>query len=107
MGGAFAAFAERNYRLFWGGTLFSTTAFMTSFLLVPIVAYEITGSYAASGIAQMGSGISMLLLGPVGGVIADRYAKKPLVMIGQILPGLLILATGVLVVTGQITIWMR
>ena len=106
MRGAFAAFAERNYRLFWGGTLFSTTAFMTSFLLVPIVAYEITGSYAASGIAQMGSGISMLLLGPVGGVIADRYAKKPLVMVGQILPGLLILATGVLVVTGQITIWM-
>ena len=106
MGGAFAAFAERNYRLFWGGTLFSTTAFMTSFLLVPIVAYEITGSYAASGIAQMGSGISMLLLGPVGGVIADRYAKKPLVMVGQILPGLLILATGVLVLTGQITIWM-
>lgn len=106
MRGSFAAFGARNYRLMWGGTLFSTMAFMTSFLLVPIVAYEITESYAASGIAQMGSGVSMLLLGPIGGAIADRYAKKPLVMIGQVVPGLLIVVTGVLVVTELITIWM-
>ena len=103
---SFAAFGAGNYRLLWGGTLFSTMAFMTSFLLVPIVAYEITESYAASGFAQMGSGVSMLLLGPIGGVIADRYSKKPLVMIGQIVPALLIVGTGVLVVTGLITIWM-
>ena len=102
----YAALAERNFRLLWGGTLFSTTAFMTSFLLVPIVAYEITGSYTASGIAQMGSGVSMLLLGPIGGVIADRYAKKPLVLVSQIIPGLLILGTGILVLTDLLTIWM-
>ena len=102
----FAAFAVGNFRLLWGGTLFSTTAFMTSFLLVPVVAYEITESYTASGIAQMGSGFSMLLLGPIGGVIADRYAKKPLVLTGDIIPGLLILGTGVLAVTGVLTIWM-
>ena len=103
---SFAAFAARDYRLMWGGTLFSTMAFMTSLLLVPIVAYEITESYAASGFAQMGSGVSMLLLGPIGGVIADRYSKKPLVMIGQSVPALLIVGTGVLVVSGLITIWM-
>ena len=101
-----AAFAHGNFRLLWGGTLFGTTAFMTSFLLVPIVAYEITGSYTASGVAQMGSGVSMLLLGPIGGVIADRYAKKPLALVSQIVPGLIILGTGILVVTDQMTIWM-
>ena len=101
-----AAFAHGNFRLLWGGTLFGTTAFMTSFLLVPIVAYEITGSYTASGVAQMGSGVSMLLLGPIGGVIADCYAKKPLALVSQIVPGLIILGTGILVVTDQMTIWM-
>ena len=106
MRGPFAAFAARNFQLLWGGTLFSTTAFMTSFLLVPIVAYEITGSYTASGLALMGSGFSMLVLGPIGGVIADRYAKKPLVLLGQIIPALLMLGTGVLVVTNVITLWM-
>lgn len=106
MRGPFAAFANRNFQLLWGGTLFSTTAFMTSFLLVPIVAYEISGSYTSSGLALMGSGFSMLVLGPIGGVIADRYAKKPLVLLGQIVPGLLMLGTGVLVVTDVITLWM-
>ncbi len=102
----FAAFGVRNYRPLWFGSLLSTTAFMTTFLLVPVVAYEITGSYTASGIATMGSGISMFFVGPLGGVIADRYAKKPLVLAGQIFPTLLIVITGVLVVTGLITVWM-
>lgn len=106
MRGPFAAFANRNFQLLWGGTQFSTTAFMTSFLLVPIVAYEISDSYTSSGLALMGSGFSMLVLGPIGGVIADRYAKKPLVLLGQIVPGLLMLGTGVLVVTDVITLWM-
>ncbi len=105
-GGAFESFAHRNYRYLWGGSLLSTTAFMTTFLLVPIVGYEITGSYALSTLAQMGSGISMFFLGPLGGVIADRYPKKPLVLAGQIFPALLIVGTGILIVTGQITIGM-
>ena len=105
-GGSFAALSDGRYQLLWSGTLFSTTAIMTSFLLVPIVAYEITGSYAASGIAQMGSGIAMLLLGPIGGVVADRSAKKPLLIFAQIALGLLVLGTGLLVVTELITIWM-
>ena len=105
-GGAFESFAHRNYRYLWGGSLLSTTAFMTTFLLVPIVGYEITGSYALSTLAQMGSGLSMFFLGPLGGVIADRYPKKPLVLAGQIFPALLIVGTGVLIVTGMITIWI-
>ena len=105
-GGTFESLGHRNYRFLWTGSLLSTTAFMTTFLLVPVVAYEITGSYAASGIAQMGSGISMFFLGPFGGVIADRYAKKPLVLAGQIFPTLLIIVTGFLIISGAITIWM-
>ena len=103
-GGTFDSFAHRNYRYLWGGSLLSTTAFMTTFLLVPIVGYEITESYALSSLAQMGSGLAMFFLGPLGGVIADRYPKKPLVLAGQIFPALLIVATGILIVTGRITI---
>ena len=100
----FAAFAVRDFRLMWGGSLLSVTAFMTSFLLVPSVAYELTGSYAAAGFAAMGSGISQTLLGPLGGVIADRYRKKPMVMAGQVLPGFLIAAMGILILTELISI---
>lgn len=100
----FAAFAVRDFRYLWTGSLLSTTAFMTSFLLVPIVAYDISNSYTDSGIAAAGSGIAMFLLGPLGGVIADRYPKKPLVLAGQTFPALLILGTGFLILADRITV---
>ena len=99
----FASLAVRDYRLLWIGSLMATTAFMTTFYLVPIVAYEITGSYAASGFAQAGM-VAQLVLGPFGGVIADRYKKKPLVLGSQIIPCAIIVVTGVLIVSDSITI---
>ena len=101
----FAALRVRDYRLLWSGSLLATTAFMTTFILVPIVAYEITGSYAASGIAQSGM-VAQLIFGPFGGVIADRYKKKPLVLGSQIIPCAIIVVTGILIVTDRITIPM-
>ena len=100
----FAAFASRDFRLLWSGSLLSVTAFMTSFFLIPAVGYALTDSYLMASVAAMGSGISQLLLGPFGGVIADRYAKKPLVLAGQIAPGLIIAGVGALIVTDAITI---
>jgi MFS family permease len=102
--GTFAALRHPDYRRLWSGSLLATTAFMMSFMLVPSVAFEITGKNAAAGIAQMGFGIAMFLVSPVGGVIADRMPKKPLVLVGQIVPALVILGTGTLILTDLITI---
>lgn len=102
--GTFAALRHPDYRRLWSGSLLATTAFMMSFMLVPSVAFEITGRNAAAGLAQMGSGIAMFLVSPVGGVIADRMPKKPLVLVGQIVPALVILGTGTLILTDLITI---
>ena len=100
----FAAFGVRDFRLLWSGSLLSVTAFMTSFYLIPAVGYDLTGSYLMASLAAMGSGISQVLLGPFGGVIADRYSKKPLVLAGQIAPGLIIGGVGALMVSGAISI---
>ncbi|PZC44381.1 MAG: MFS family permease [Chloroflexi bacterium] len=100
----FASFAVRHYRYLWVGSMFATTAFMMSFMLLPSVAYEITGNNASAGIAQMGSGIGMFLVGPFGGVIADRRRKKPLVLAGQAIPGIVILTIGILILSGSISI---
>ena len=84
--------------------MLATTAFMMSFMLVPSVAFEITGSNAAAGLAQMGSGIAMFTVSPIGGVIADRRRKKPIVLAGQTVPALIILGTGVLILSDSITV---
>lgn len=100
----FAAFESRPYRLLWSSGLLATTAFMMSFMLMPAVAYEITGNNTDAGIATMGSGVGMFLISPIGGVIADRVHKKPLIIAGQTVPGLVILVLGLLIVTDQISI---
>jgi MFS family permease len=104
MNGPFAALGHPTYRQFWLGSMTATTAFMMSFMLVPSVAFEITGSNAAAGLAQMGSGIGMFTVSPIGGVIADRMRKKPLVLAGQLIPALVILATGVAIIADLITV---
>lgn len=102
--GTFAALQNHDYRRLWGGSMLATTAFMMSFMLVPSVAFEISGSNASAGLAQMGSGIGMFVVSPIGGVIADRVHKKPVVLAGQIIPALVILAVGILIVTDHITV---
>ena len=102
--GTFAALENDDYRRLWSGSMLATTAFMMSFMLVPSVAFEITGSNAAAGLAQMGSGIGMLVVSPIGGVVADRVHKKPVVLAGQIVPALVILSIGLLIVTDHITV---
>ncbi len=104
LGGTFSSLAIREYRSLWSGSVLATTAFMMSFMLVPSVAFEITGSNAAAGLAQMGSGIAMFAVSPIGGVIADRMRKKPIVLVGQAIPALVILGTGLLILNDSITV---
>ena len=104
IGGPFASLQHRDYRMLWSGSLLATTAFMMSLMLVPSVAFELTGSNTAAGLAQMGSGLGMFFVSPLGGVIADRIRKKPLVLVGQAVPAVVILATGLLIVSDMITI---
>lgn len=104
LSGTFAALENPAYRRLWSGSMLATTAFMMSFMLVPSVAFEITGSNASAGLAQMGSGIGMLVVSPIGGVVADRFHKKPLVLVGQMVPALVILGVGILIVTDRITV---
>ena len=104
MNTTFAALAVRDFRLQWIASTLATTAFMTTFVLVPIVAYQLTGSYASSGIAAMGNGVGMLFLTPYGGVLADRLPKKPVVLWGQFATVAVIAVTGALIVTDLITV---
>ncbi len=100
----FAALAVREFRFQWLASTLGTTAFMTRFVLVPIIAFELTESYVASGLAAMGNGVGTLILTSYGGVIADRFSKKPTVLISHIAEGLVIAGSGILIVTDLITV---
>ncbi len=100
----FPSLGHPQYRILWAGSLFATLAFMMSFTIQPVVAFDLAGTNSAVGLVQLGMGSAMLLVGPFGGVIADRLSKRPLVFAGQTTVALVMLGTGMLIISDVITI---
>ena len=67
---------------------------------------QLTGSGTALGIVVAAQFLPILLLGPYGGLLADRMDKRRLLMATQAVLGATALALGVLVVTGLVELWM-
>jgi len=101
----FTALEERDFRNLWVGMLPGTLAMQMGMVAVGYTAYEISGSAAAVGIVSLGSGIPMLTLGLFGGVVADRFPKRQVLILTQSLIGVAALINAVLVISGVVQIW--
>lgn len=66
---------------------------------------ELTGSGTAIGVVVALQSLPVLLLGPYGGVIADRVDKRKLMIVLQSLMGVQALTLGILTVTHSATLW--
>jgi MFS family permease len=67
---------------------------------------QLTDSGIALGVASTLQYLPFLILGPYGGVIADRFPKRNILYITQSISGLLALTLGLLVATGSVQVWM-
>ena len=103
----FLALGNPQFRLLWIGSLFSMLAFMMQWTAQAVVAFDLGGTNSAVGLVQLGIGLSMLVLGPIGGVIADRVSKKPMVFWGQTIVAASFVATGAMILAGALTLpWL-
>ncbi|MYD74782.1 MAG: MFS transporter [Chloroflexi bacterium] len=92
----FLALGHPQFRILFGGTLFAMLAYMMMFVAMSVVAYDLGGTNSAVGLVSMGTGISMLIGSPWGGVIADRVNRKRLIIWGQGSGAFMLALTGVL-----------
>lgn len=77
------------------GTLAASGNWMLS-LSVPYLVYELTRSTSWLGVAAVASNLPALIASPVGGVFADRYSKRALLLISgsiQVVLALVLYAT--------------
>jgi MFS family permease len=96
----------RNYRLFAAGQVVSNTGTWMQRVAQDWLVLDLThGSGTALGITTGLQFLPLLLFGLWGGVIADRYRKRRVLMITQASMGLLALVLGVLAVTGSAQVW--
>ena len=103
--GTFRALRVPNFRRYAAANLVSLTGTWMQRIGQDWLVLQISdGSGVALGITSALQFVPSLL-GMVGGVLADRYAKRRLLMVTQSLMGLLALLLGVLVATDVVVLW--
>jgi MFS family permease len=101
----FRSLGNRNYRLFTAGQVISNTGSWMQRVAQDWLVLELThGSGTALGITT-GLQFLPMLASPWGGVIADRYSKRTILMITQALMGGLAALLGILALTGAVRTW--
>jgi MFS family permease len=102
----FSALRVRNFRLFATGQVISNTGTWMQRVAQDWLVLELThNSGSAIGITSGLQFLPLLLFSLWGGMIADRYPKRRVLMVTQAAMGALALVLGVLALTGVVTIW--
>jgi MFS family permease len=101
----FAALAVPNYRRYLGGQAISLVGTWMQMTAQSWLVLTLTHSGTMLGVVVALQTLPVLVLGPYGGVIADRVDKRRLMVVLQSAMGLQALALGVLTVTGSVRVW--
>ena len=105
--GALAALGHRDFRLFWIGALVSNTGNWMQNAAIPYVVFDLTGRAGDVGITGFFQYVPFMLMGLVGGTLADRFPRRALLIVCQVGQAACALALYALVASGSATTaWM-
>lgn len=93
------------YRLLMAGVTPHLLSMQMSTVAMGYLAYSLTNSATLLGLIGLGWGIPMLVLSLVGGVMADRFPRRTILLFSQSLVGSAALLGAILLVTGLIQVW--
>jgi MFS family permease len=105
-GQTFRSLRTRNYRLYFTGQAISWIGTWMQSVAQAWLILTLTHSGVAIGVTLALQYGPILLLGPWGGVLADRLDKRKLLMATQTAAGTLALVLGLLTVTHVVEPWM-
>lgn len=83
-GGTFRALRHRNYRLFFFGQLVSLVGTWMQSVAQAWLAYRLTGSAALLGVVAFSGQIPAFLFASWGGVVADRWPRRRILLATQV-----------------------
>jgi MFS family permease len=102
----FSSLAIRNYRIYAVGQGVSLCGTWMQTIAQGLLVLRLTGSGTALGLVTALQTVPVLLLGPWGGVIADRFPKRRILYATQAAACLLGVTMGILVIGDWIRLWM-
>jgi MFS family permease len=98
------ALRHRNYRLFFAGQLVSLVGTWMTSVAMSWLVWRLTHSAFLLGAVAFASYVPAFLLGPIAGVLVDRFDKRRVVIATQVLAMVQSLLLAVLTLGGTITV---
>ena len=101
----FASLVNPNYRLYFAGQSVSMIGTWMQSIAQSFLVFQLTDSGTAVGLIVALQTLPVMLLGPYGGVVADRVDKRRLMIVLQSLMAIQALTLGLLTVTHVVRLW--
>jgi MFS family permease len=101
----FSSLSNRNFRRYLSGQAVSLIGTWMQTVAQSWLVLQLTHSGTALGLVVALQTLPVLLLGPYGGVVADRVDKRKLMIALQSMMGVLALTLGLLTLTHVVTLW--
>src|SRR6266576_1514141 len=102
----FGSLDTYNYRLYFGGNLVSYVGSWMQNMAEAWLVLTLTGSGVAVGATFACRFLPVLLFGLWGGVIADRFSRRKVLLVTQTLAAVLAVVLWLLVLTDVVQVWM-
>ncbi len=99
------AFRHHNFRVFWFGMLISLVGTWMQQVGQAWLVLELTNDPVALGLVAAAQFTPVLFFGLFGGLVADVFPKRNLLLATQVTSAVLALILGVLVVTDLVQVW--
>jgi MFS family permease len=101
----FRALSTYNYRLYAAGGVVSNTGTWMQRVAQDWLVLQLTSNGTALGITTGLQFLPILLLSPYAGLVADRFPKRRLLQVTQLMMAVPALVLGLLAVTGAVEVW--
>ena len=101
----FISLSVPNFRIFAIGHFIAVIAIWMQRIAQDWMVLQLSGSVTAVGITVALQFLPSLLLGPWGGMVADRFAKRKILILCQSMAAVLAAALAILALTGTVEVW--
>ena len=101
----FRSLRHPNFRLLWITSIFNAGSNWIQQVTLGYLAYDLTGSPLIAGIVFGMRALPSLLIGPIGGVLGDRFERKRGVQIQSAYMAVLALCFALLLAVGHVHAW--
>ncbi len=101
-----AVLRHRDFDLYWGGVVLSQVGTRAAVAANLYQVYELTHSTLEVGLVGIAQAVALVVLSPLGGVLADRMDRKRLLQYSQAAALIVSVALAAVTLAGVATTWM-